>query len=62
MHPDVAWAAGFYEGEGSITFTAGLQLVVVQVNPDPLYRFRSVFHAGAVGPANTHGLRTSARA
>jgi hypothetical protein len=60
MHPDLAWAAGFYEGEGSISHVRGaLQLVAVQVDPEPLDDFRLVFKAGTIGPPRqSDGLRT----
>lgn len=60
MHPDVAWAAGFYEGEGSISHVRGaLQLVVVQVDPEPLDMFRAAFGAGTIAARSRPcGLRT----
>jgi hypothetical protein len=38
--PEIAWAAGFFEGEGTITH--GAARIVVRVNntdPEPIHRF-----------------------
>lgn len=41
---DVAWAAGFLEGEGTFTKTQGLlRIKVVQVNFEPLFRLQYLF-------------------
>jgi len=50
--PEVAWAAGFFEGEGSITQSNG-RLVTRLRNTDeePIYRFASIVKFGEVyGP------------
>lgn len=46
---DLAWAAGFYEGEGSITATGhSLILSVSQVDREPLDRFALIAVVGGV--------------
>jgi hypothetical protein len=50
--PEVAWAAGFFEGEGTIT-QSGARLVVRLNNtdPEPVYRFFQIVQFGEVyGP------------
>jgi hypothetical protein len=49
--PEVSWAAGFFEGEGTITESSGR--LVVRLNntdPEPVYRF-----AGIVGFGEVYG-------
>jgi hypothetical protein len=50
--PEIAWAAGFFEGEGRITH--GAARIVVRVNntdPEPIYRFAEIVCYGEVyGP------------
>jgi hypothetical protein len=52
FHPEVAWAAGFFEGEGTITQSGGR--LVVRLNntdPEPVYRFANIVGFGEVyGP------------
>jgi len=49
MHPELMWAAGFYEGEGSISGSdRTLQIIVSQVDREPLDHFFSVFNAGTI--------------
>lgn len=47
---DIAWAAGFLEGEGC--FYAGNRISVraAQVQPDPLYRLREILGGNVTGP------------
>jgi hypothetical protein len=54
-HEELAWAAGFFEGEGSITQSNGRPLLQVRNNdPAPLHRFRRAVQAGKVyGPYTT---------
>lgn len=50
---ELAWAAGFFDGEGSIQLRRGtmLQLYVGQTDPRPLERFAAAVGAGKVrGP------------
>ena len=53
---EIAWAAGLYEGEGSITFDGsskrrGMRLSVAMVDREPLDRFCEIVGAGIVrGP------------
>lgn len=49
---EVAWAAGFYEGEGTIYLSrTSPRMYVTQVNVEPLSRFREVLGVGTVrGP------------
>ncbi len=57
---DVGWAAGFFEGEGTVRFIrqtqnkkpyGRLKLSITQVGREPLDAFRNVFRAGKVtGP------------
>ena len=50
--PEVAWAAGFFEGEGTITASNGR--LVVRLNntdPEPVYQFAKILGFGDVyGP------------
>ena len=51
MNTELAWAAGFFDGEGSIQLRkTGLQLYVGQTDPRPLERF-----AAAVGVGKVNG-------
>jgi hypothetical protein len=55
--PEVAWAAGLFEGEGSIT-QSGSRLVVRLNNtdPEPVYRFAGIVAFGEVyGPYQYEG-------
>lgn len=52
---DIAWAAGFLEGEGSFIFKRGLLthkasaiVDAVQVNMEPLLRLRNIFNLGHI--------------
>lgn len=49
---DIAWAAGFYEGEGSVTLIGGrLALQIKNNDPQPLATFRAAVQAGTIyGP------------
>lgn len=50
---ELAWAAGFYDGEGTICFTCSKQLSIIigQVEKEPLLHFRRAVGAGKVaGP------------
>ena len=52
IDPEVAWAAGFFEGEGTITQSGG-RLVVRLNNTDsePVYRFARIVQFGEIyGP------------
>jgi hypothetical protein len=49
---ELAWAAGFFDGEGG-TYTSGtnLELVLAQIEPLPLLRFAQAVGAGTInGP------------
>ena len=52
---DIAWAAGFIEGEGSVKRGTSLQICAAQVNQEPLLRLQSLFggsiteHTAAAG-------------
>lgn len=49
---DFYWAAGFYEGEGSITWNHGsTDLSIAQNNLYPLERMRALF-GGCISPPN----------
>src|SRR6266550_2276465 len=51
---DIAWAAGFYEGEGTCNFATYSQHVVVnQVEREPLDRLHRMF-GGTVRPIRAH--------
>lgn len=68
---DLAWAAGFIEGEGSISiakkstvsrydkkyFYYSLQIVVGQINPLPLERLQKLFGGSLYGPILKEGKR-----
>jgi len=50
---EIAWAAGFYEGEGSISACGGHHLILSlgQVDIEPLGRFATAMPSGAIsGP------------
>ena len=57
---EIVWAAGFFDGEGCITYSASgspqathkhyLRLIITQTDPEPLLRF-----AAAVGAGNVLG-------
>lgn len=50
--PEVAWAAGFFEGEGTITMS-GARLVcrLNNTDPEPVYRFAQIVRFGEIyGP------------
>jgi hypothetical protein len=40
---DIAWAAGFIEGEGTFKRGTSMQVCAAQVNPEPLLRLLSLF-------------------
>lgn len=54
---DIAWAAGFLEGEGSFTATSSPIVTATQVNREPLERLQEIFggsikyHASQAHPA-----------
>ena len=52
---DIAWAAGFFDGEGSIIFpnNRGVRLNVCQKVPAPLERFIKIFKLGNILINNT---------
>jgi len=60
---DVAWAAGFFDGEGNVTFsntdksrTPRVYLQIAQVRIEPLLKFRSIFPLTEVlGPYSKTG-------
>jgi hypothetical protein len=60
-HDRIAWAAGFYEGEGSVTLVAGRLTVQIKNNDrEPLERFRAAVEAGTIyGPYSYPGGRLS---
>ena len=45
---DIAWAAGFIDGEGHIGYKVGLSLIVGQRVREPLDRLVSIFNVGKV--------------
>lgn len=49
---DAAWVAGFFEGEGNISFgqRGGVKLNVQQVNREPLDKLQSIFGGSIRGP------------
>jgi hypothetical protein len=48
---NLAWAAGFYEGEGTIGYYNGLALKIPQVNKEPLDKFLAIAGVGRIiGP------------
>ena len=51
-HEEIAWAAGFFEGEGSVTLHGKRLAVSIKNNDlDPLVRFRRIVQSGKVyGP------------
>lgn len=58
--PEVAWAAGFFEGEGSITQSNGRLVTRIRnTDEEPIYRFASIVKFGEVyGPyTQADGLR-----
>lgn len=55
---DIAWAAGFYEGEGSCNFATYSQHVIVsQVEREPLDRLRRLF-GGTIRARPGHDYRS----
>jgi hypothetical protein len=53
LNPEIAWAAGFYEGEGSVSACGGHKLIlsVSQAGDEPLRKFKSAIGLGAIsGP------------
>ena len=66
-HVELAWAAGFFDGEGSTCLVkradrphgagaAALRMVVVQTDPRPLARFQeAVGGLGTIGPRTPRG-------
>jgi|ERR1044071_5069006 hypothetical protein len=51
---DIAWAAGFYEGEGTCSYATGSQHAIVnQVEREPLDRLRKYF-GGTIRPVAAH--------
>ena len=58
MNPDYAWAAGFYEGEGSIVFTgnSGLVLSIAQVTEEPLLKMQKLF-GGKIKPKKIYNSK-----
>lgn len=52
---EIAWAAGFFDGEGSVYFTGKyLVLAITQADRRPLDRFRAAVDLGTVnGPYRT---------
>jgi hypothetical protein len=59
----IAWAAGFYEGEGSVTLSGGrLALQIKNNDREPLERFRYAVEAGKIyGPYAYSGGRLGRR-
>jgi hypothetical protein len=59
----IAWAAGFYEGEGSVTLIGGRLAVQIKNNDrEPLERFRTAVEAGKIyGPYSYPEVRERAR-
>lgn len=56
---DVAWAAGFFEGEGTFQYPPRACLRVLNTDPDPLYRLQAIFGFGNIhGPHPQRGLGT----
>jgi len=51
VETELAWAAGFFDGEGHISFTPGKQIAfsVAQVDRRPLDRFLAAVGLGVVG-------------
>ena len=48
---DLAWAAGFFDGEGSITFVGkSVRIFLTQKEREPLDRFKSIVGYGIVYP------------
>jgi hypothetical protein len=49
---DAAWAAGFYEGEGNISFgqRGGVKVAIKQVNIQPLQKMKNIFGGTIYGP------------
>jgi len=53
---DIAWAAGFYEGEGTCNFATGSQHIIVnQVEREPLDKLHRIF-GGTVRPIKAHHM------
>lgn len=54
---DAAWASGFYEGEGNVSFGArgGIRITITQVNREPLDRLQFLFGGTIYGPKNNGG-------
>lgn len=56
MSTELAWAAGFFDGEGHIRCQKTkrhweLKLDIAQINPEPLFRFKAAVGGGVVyGP------------
>jgi hypothetical protein len=54
---ELAWAAGFHEGEGHIALrkNGGLVATVSQTNPEPLKRLQEIFGGSVYGPSIIKG-------
>ena len=56
-----AWAAGLYEGEGSLTKRKGkiasYELKIKMTDLDVLQRFQSVFNLGSINPVNSPSVK-----
>lgn len=61
--PEVAWAAGFFEGEGTITRSSGRLFVRLNnTDSEPVYRFAGIVGFGEVyGPYEYPGPHGSKR-
>lgn len=54
---EVAWAAGFYEGEGYLTKTSPPRVQIAQCNIEPLEKLQSLFGGSIYGPEMPKGAR-----
>lgn len=59
---DIAWAAGIYEGEGSVAFYGRKEpgrsrIIVVQKDPWILYRLQSLFGGSVDGPYKSRNVQ-----
>ena len=67
MSEDVAWCAGFFEGEGHISFTvrkrdnaSWLSIAVAQVHREPLDKFAEVLGGKVYGPYGPYSTNKKA--
>lgn len=57
---DIAWAAGFYEGEGHLSYrtgNGGPLVVINQCNKEPLDKLQALFGGQVYGPKKVKGGR-----